>query len=277
MRLAGQPRHERHQEAARVAGQSLREKQPTPGEASAPSVAVVALPFEIPRCARPPFLFDIAGQALLAWSLDILLRLPSVSSVLLVVPASHLRRVQRVIASRGWLNLSVTALPTYGADTCLAWLHAALDGLPAHVTTIALHDVANPIIGESFWQSALAAVDEHTCVVAGHPVRDTIKLTRSDGTVEETPDRSCLRSAQTPLLIPRVLLASALAVYTSEQERPPVPSTYLLGALLTACVAEPTLTVQVLPADPASLPARCAADRAILGPHLGALALSHRA
>lgn len=63
---------------------------------------------------------------------------------------------------------------------------------------IAIHDGARPLIRVEDIENTIRQAKEHKAAAVGVPVKDTIKITDSDGFVVETPDRSTLFVVQTP-------------------------------------------------------------------------------
>jgi 2-C-methyl-D-erythritol 4-phosphate cytidylyltransferase/2-C-methyl-D-erythritol 2,4-cyclodiphosphate synthase len=89
--------------------------------------------------------------------------------------------------------------PTSGGATRQASVLAGLEALAKHKPDIVLiHDAARPFVSEGVISRAIDAASRTGAAIPAVPVTDTIKLTGENGNVEDTPDRSRLRIAQTP-------------------------------------------------------------------------------
>jgi 2-C-methyl-D-erythritol 4-phosphate cytidylyltransferase/2-C-methyl-D-erythritol 2,4-cyclodiphosphate synthase len=89
--------------------------------------------------------------------------------------------------------------PTSGGATRQASVLAGLEALAKHKPDIVLiHDAARPFVSEGVISRAIDAASRTGAAIPAVPVTDTIKITGESGNVEDTPDRSRLRIAQTP-------------------------------------------------------------------------------
>lgn len=73
-----------------------------------------------------------------------------------------------------------------------------LCALPAACTHVLIHDGARCLVDEATIRRCMASVEEYGTGVAAIPAIDTIKQVNSEEIVTATPDRSCLRTVQTP-------------------------------------------------------------------------------
>lgn len=78
--------------------------------------------------------------------------------------------------------------------------HSVYEGLKAleHCDYVLIHDGARPLVTEEIIRRAASAAVDYAACVVGMPVKDTIKVSDSDGFAKETPDRSTLWQVQTP-------------------------------------------------------------------------------
>lgn len=74
---------------------------------------------------------------------------------------------------------------------------------------VLIHDGARPLVTEELLKNALEAAVEHGTAVLAVPVKDTIKVVQSNGFVDQTLERSTLRSVQTPQIFRRELICQA--------------------------------------------------------------------
>jgi 2-C-methyl-D-erythritol 4-phosphate cytidylyltransferase / 2-C-methyl-D-erythritol 2,4-cyclodiphosphate synthase len=89
--------------------------------------------------------------------------------------------------------------PTAGGATRQASVLAGLEALAKHKPDIVLiHDAARPFVSDGLISRAIEAASRTGAAIPAVPVTDTIKVTRSNGDVADTPDRASLRIAQTP-------------------------------------------------------------------------------
>ena len=73
-----------------------------------------------------------------------------------------------------------------------------LEYLPAAYERVLIHDGARPFVTEALIEKLLAQMTPQCGVIAGVPVKDTIKRVDAQGMVQETPARSQLWQVQTP-------------------------------------------------------------------------------
>ena len=84
-----------------------------------------------------------------------------------------------------------------------------LKALPKDTDFVVVHDGVRPFVTDEMIFTCLEAAADWGAAVAAVPVKDTIKITDSDGFVVDTPDRSRLWSVQTPQVFRRDLLIEA--------------------------------------------------------------------
>jgi 2-C-methyl-D-erythritol 4-phosphate cytidylyltransferase len=90
-------------------------------------------------------------------------------------------------------------------------VRAALEGLPAELDVIAVHDAARPLVTGEVVRRCIGLALRGCGAVAGCPAVDTIKRVGPDGSVLDTPDRATLWHAQTPQVFPASVLRAAYA------------------------------------------------------------------
>ena len=84
-----------------------------------------------------------------------------------------------------------------------------LKALPKDTDFVVVHDGVRPFVTDEMIFTCLEAAADWGAAVAAVPVKDTIKITDSDGFVVDTPDRNRLWSVQTPQVFRRDLLIEA--------------------------------------------------------------------
>ncbi len=88
-------------------------------------------------------------------------------------------------------------------------LLAALEASP-EAELLAVQDGARPLVTPELIDRVITAAARCSAAVPAVPVKDTVKLSRQDGAVEETLERERLRAAQTPQVFEASLLKAAL-------------------------------------------------------------------
>ena len=96
-----------------------------------------------------------------------------------------------------------------GGETRQESVRLGLAALSDQVTLCAIHDGARPLVSQDVISRTIRAAEKYHAAVPAIPVKDTIK-TEKGGIVASTPDRSTLRSVQTPQVFDYDLLRGAL-------------------------------------------------------------------
>lgn len=76
---------------------------------------------------------------------------------------------------------------------------------------VAIHDGARPLLSQADARKVFADAEKHRAATLGVPVKDTIKLLRADGFIQETPPRELLYQIQTPQVFDCTLYLDAVA------------------------------------------------------------------
>jgi 2-C-methyl-D-erythritol 4-phosphate cytidylyltransferase len=135
------------------------------------------------------------------WSVDALLAIEAVTSIVVALPASHVAE-----APAGTIGVAGGTVRSESVRNALA---AVGPGDP-----VIVHDAARPVASAELFIDAVSELETSgaDAVIAAAPVSDTIKEAGADGvTVERTLDRSRLWAIQTPQVFRRVVLERALA------------------------------------------------------------------
>ncbi len=74
---------------------------------------------------------------------------------------------------------------------------------------VLIHDGARPFITTEMIEEIIVNLKEHPACAVGVPVKDTIKIVDTTGTIVETPDRSMVWAIQTPQAFSRSLISRA--------------------------------------------------------------------
>lgn len=134
---------------------------------------------------------------------------PDVDEIVLV--AGKNREDCLTIASR----CSTPAKVVNGGETRADSVRAGITAAGGEI--VAIHDAARPFVSRELITRTLEAAAECGAAAPVVAVKDTIKVTRSDGTVELTPDRSRLFAVQTPQCFSREKYLEALELVHADR------------------------------------------------------------
>ena len=153
-------------------------------------------------------LADLAGEPLIARTVDAFERCEAVSCVALVVSERNRHAVTALGEAKGWRK---TLPPVIGGARRQDSVRAGLKELPEDCGWIVVHDGARPFVTPALIEAGLEAAHPTGAAVAVVPAFDTVKRVAPDGSVAETLDRAELRMAQTPQVFRRDVLERAHA------------------------------------------------------------------
>jgi 2-C-methyl-D-erythritol 4-phosphate cytidylyltransferase len=149
---------------------------------------------------RPKAFVELAGQPLVQWSIDALLGVQGIETIVLALPAGA-REPRGVTAVEGGAVRS---------ESVRRALAAAPVGDP-----VLVHDAARPLLSTELAETVIAALQRDAsadAAIAAAPVTDTVKRVDGGGAVSETLDRGELWAVQTPQVFRRAALERALDV-----------------------------------------------------------------
>ena len=158
-------------------------------------------------------LADLAGEPLIARTVDVFERCAAVACVALVVSERNRDAVAALREAKEWRK---TAPPVLGGARRQDSVRAGLEALPKDCGWVVVHDGARPFITPAMIEAGLEAAHPTGAAVAVVPAFDTVKRVAPDGGVIETLDRSELRMAQTPQVFRRDVLERAHAEVTDD-------------------------------------------------------------
>ena len=155
----------------------------------------------------PKALRQLAGAPLLVHAVRALVRARAVDLVVVAAPPDDVAGVRRLLASLDDVS-DLEVVP--GGATRQDSVRAALSVLPPDVDVVLVHDAARPLVPVDLVNAVAAAVRAGAeAVVPVLPVTDTIREVDPWGRAVATPDRSALRSVQTPQGFRRSVLENA--------------------------------------------------------------------
>ena len=135
----------------------------------------------------------LLGQPLLAHTIGVFQRCPSIYQIVIVLSKDSLKQGRRLVEEENWSKVTgVYPGGRYRQESVRSGL-GALD----NCRWVAIHDGARPCLPSDLIDNGLKEASDSGAAVAAVPTKDTVKLV-TDGIIRETPDRSCLWLAQTP-------------------------------------------------------------------------------
>lgn len=133
-----------------------------------------------------------------------------IQEIILVTGAEEVEYCRKEIVEPYGLHKVVSIIPggreryeSVWKALCLLESRKKLDGY------IFIHDGARPLVTEEIIERAYQDVRKWRACVVGMPVKDTIKVTDTEGRITGSPDRSRLWMAQTPQVFETDLLYHA--------------------------------------------------------------------
>jgi 2-C-methyl-D-erythritol 4-phosphate cytidylyltransferase len=153
----------------------------------------------------PKALVEIAGRAMLGWSLEALSQTASIEQIVVAMPPG-------AILNDGGAPLRFDVVA--GGSSRSESVRLALAAGPGD--PVLVHDAARPLVTSALAEAVIAALladPKADAAIAAAPVTDTIKRAgRDGGAVRETLERGELWSVQTPQVFRRTALEQALSV-----------------------------------------------------------------
>ena len=156
----------------------------------------------------------LLGRPLITHTIDRFEECPQVSEIVLALAADSLDYGRALVQERGYRKVShVCAGGARRQDSVKAGLSAL-----EPCRWVMVHDGARPGLDAALLQRGLEAVEvsPHGAVIAGVPVKDTIKVVDETGMVTDTPPRESLWAAQTPQIFGYDLLCRAHAEFKGD-------------------------------------------------------------
>jgi len=150
----------------------------------------------------------IAGRPLVLRTLDHVFSAQTVETVVLVVPGGEVEHWQSMLRSDAALKNRRWLLQAGGASRQQS-ARRGLDRVGSDCDIVIIHDGARPFVSAGLIDRCVIAAVEKGAVVAGLPVRDTIKTVSPHHWIQSTPERNALWEIQTPQVFKRELIVAA--------------------------------------------------------------------
>jgi 2-C-methyl-D-erythritol 4-phosphate cytidylyltransferase len=148
----------------------------------------------------------LAGQPVLARSLNLFIEYPGFETVIAVIPPGEEDAVKKLIGP--FCPADMVKLVA-GGKTRQESVEHGLALVPEWVDLVCIHDAARPLASPALLGNLLSAAAGFGAAIPVIPVSDTIKEISDEGFVTATPPRDKLRLVQTPQIFRRDLLKKA--------------------------------------------------------------------
>ncbi|EFM24911.1 2-C-methyl-D-erythritol 4-phosphate cytidylyltransferase [Peptoniphilus duerdenii ATCC BAA-1640] len=129
-----------------------------------------------------------------------------VDYIIVVIKETDISYLGEVLSK---LKLNKKFKIVYGGSTRPDSIFNALKNLPEETKIVLTHDGARPFIDTELIDLSIEKVNETGSLVVGVPVKDTIKVSKSNMNVDFTPVRSELFQIQTPQVFLKDIIVSA--------------------------------------------------------------------
>ncbi len=149
----------------------------------------------------------IAGKPVIAWTMQAFQAVPSIESIVLVVPQGREEEFRSIARSAGISKL--IAIVT-GGSTRHESVRKGLLALPTAIELVAIHDAARPLVSPELIGRCLQVASQSGASAAASPVSDTLHQVDQEGCAVRTIDRSGLWAMQTPQVFPATGLKNLL-------------------------------------------------------------------
>jgi len=141
-------------------------------------------------------LLQIKGYPLLYYSIKTIR--PLVEEVILVIRPSDIEKAKNIFSHINHNSTNLINKFVKGGNNRLQSVYNALKVVAPDTDIVLIHDGARPLVSERIIKESIQAAKEHGAVVTAVPVKDTVKITDSENTIKNTPDRKFVFAAQTP-------------------------------------------------------------------------------
>lgn len=137
---------------------------------------------------------EFDGRPLLAYTIDALTTITAVSWIVVVLSPYGFERISTLTDVAPWNR--VAAYVPGGLERSDS-VYAGLRALGA-CDIVLIHDGARPLVTSALVHDGVAAALIHGAAIPAIPITDTVKQVDGDGAVVATPNRTVLRTVQTP-------------------------------------------------------------------------------
>ena len=165
---------------------------------STPVAAVLVAAGQGRRFGAGKLWLDFWGRPAWRWSLDTLLSVPDMTTVVLVVPGDEVQRFTDALPDGAAGRVQVVPGGGERTDSVVAGVAALTAAGVADETAVLVHDAARPAASPELMVRVIAAIRAGTGVVPVVRVADSLKTLDANRNVTGSVDRTAVLAAQTP-------------------------------------------------------------------------------
>jgi len=147
----------------------------------------------------------IDGKPLLAHSVEVFQRCPSIDEIVIVLSQSKLNAGLSLVKEYHWSKVSTVCPGGARRQDSVSEGLRRLD----KVDWVLIHDGARPCVTQDIIERGLGEARESGAAIPAMPVADTIKIVSSNYYVKDTPPRDKLWAVQTPQVFRFDIIAEA--------------------------------------------------------------------
>lgn len=144
---------------------------------------------------RNKLLLTLLGKPLIAWTLLAVEASSRIDWIGIVCQPEDLADLKAIVAE---LSLTKPVQFIQGGATRQESVYNGLQALPPDAQRVLIHDGARCLATPDLLDRCGLALSKYSGLIAGVPVKDTIKIVDEANFIQDTPDRSRLWAAQTP-------------------------------------------------------------------------------
>jgi 2-C-methyl-D-erythritol 4-phosphate cytidylyltransferase len=144
---------------------------------------------------RNKLLLVVRSQPIIAWTLLAAEAATTISWIGIISQPADWSDFKAIIAD---LKLTKPVEFIQGGSTRQESVYNGLQALPVAAEQVLIHDGARCLATPDLFNTCAEAIGLCPGLIAGVPVKDTIKVVDEKGIIQETPDRRQLWAAQTP-------------------------------------------------------------------------------
>jgi 2-C-methyl-D-erythritol 4-phosphate cytidylyltransferase len=138
----------------------------------------------------------LGGKPILAHTLEKFETCPLIRSIHLVVGQEDMDYCLKEIIEKNKFQKVSKIVP--GGKRRQESVKNGIDALPKDTDIVAIHDGVRPFVTKAMIEDSIHSAGRYGAVILAMPVKETIKISNSDGTVLKTLDRESLWQIQTP-------------------------------------------------------------------------------
>jgi 2-C-methyl-D-erythritol 4-phosphate cytidylyltransferase len=156
----------------------------------------------------------LAGKPILVHTLDKFETCPLIHSILLVVGEEDMDYCMKEIIEKYRYRKISQIVP--GGKRRQDSVKNGIDALSKDVKIVVIHDGVRPFVTKAMIEESIHSAIRFGAVVVAMPVKETIKIAQSDGTILKTLDRESLWQIQTPQTFQAHLIKEAFYKATED-------------------------------------------------------------